>query len=139
MHNRNRENLEINYEVPIPVVEKMYHDMVMGESFVAMKRKWYAGGYSPDMKENDFDVAMKALARYTALNVEKLENDERARLYARYLAIYKTAMDVGQLREAKGTLDSMAKLLGLNKSNENVEVSKDNDSITISFGLKKED
>lgn len=140
MHNRYKEQKIVDYDVPISVVEQMYGDMVNGDSFVSIKRRFNGGGYGAEMKDKDFDVALTALARYTQLNIATLDEDERARMYARYLAVYKTALDNGLLREAKGTLDSMVQLLGVGKNKDNaVKIEKgDSDTINISFGLKEE-
>lgn len=123
---------------------KLYNDIVEGQSRLYMLRKWLAGLYgnvmSDDVEEDErlFAEAYNAAIKQLRHNLEDLDDDERAKLYARYLAVYNQAYDTGNLKEARNTLDSMTKLQGLSKSdNKNIKVKtdKENDVVEISFGF----
>lgn len=121
---------------------KLYEDLVNGASRLYMLRKWFAGAYGNqittiDADEEAFNEAYNLTVKRLKENIEQLSDDERDKLYSRYLSIYKMAVDIGNLKEARGTLDSMAKLQGLSDSGKNIRVrqDKENDVIEISFGL----
>ena len=122
---------------------KLYDDLVEGASRLYMLRKWLSGAYgnaltSVEQDEASFNDAYNAVVKRLKANIEELDDDERDKLYSRYLAVYKSAMDIGDLKNARGTLDSMTKLQGLSKAdNKSISVKndKENDTITISFGL----
>ena len=124
---------------------KLYNDIVEGQSRLYMLRKWLAGLYgntcgdSVDEDERLFAEAYNAAIKQLRHNLEDLDDDERAKIYARYLAVYNQAFDTGNLKEARNTLGSMTKLQGLSKSdNKSISVKndKENDVITISFGVE---
>lgn len=123
---------------------QLYNDIVEGQSRLYMLRKWLAGLYgntcgdSVDEDERLFAEAYNAAIKQLRHNLEDLDDDERAKLYARYLAVYNQAFDTGNMKEARNTLDSMVKLQGLSKSdNKNIKVKtdKENDVVEISFGF----
>ena len=123
---------------------QLYNDIVEGQSRLYMLRKWLAGLYgntcgdSVDEDERLFAEAYNAAMKQLRHNLEDLDEDERAKLYARYLAVSNQAYDTGNLKEARNTLDSMTKLQGLSKSdNKNIKVKtdKENDVVEISFGF----
>lgn len=123
---------------------QLYNDIVEGQSRLYMLRKWLAGLYgntcgdSVEEDERLFAEAYNAAIRQLRNNLEDLDDDERAKLYARYLAVYNQAFDTGNMKEARNTLDSMVKLQGLSKSdNKNIKVKtdKENDVVEISFGF----
>ena len=125
------------------IIASLYDDIVEGASRLYMLRKWLSGAYGNQMTtveadEEAFAEAYNEAVKYLKLNLEELDDNERDKLYGRYLAVYKAALDNGDLKNARGTLDSMVKLQGLSKSDNkqiSVKNDKENDTITISFGL----
>ena len=87
--------------------------------------------------EQAFAEAYNEAVKYLRLNLDSLEEDERSKLYSRYLAVYKSAIDNGDLKNARGTLDSMAKLTNLSGNDKSVTVKqgKEDGVIEIKFGF----
>lgn len=69
---------------------------------------------------------------------------EHARLkdifYNRYESLLETAIKKGDVFNAKGVLDSMAKIfLGMDKQQNNIQINNNADGITIHFGFTKDE
>ena len=69
---------------------------------------------------------------------------EHARLkdifYNRYESLLEAAVKKGDIFNAKGVLDSMAKIfLGMDKQQNNIQINNNKDGITIHFGFAKDD
>lgn len=69
---------------------------------------------------------------------------EHARLkdifYNRYESLLEAAVKKGDIFNAKGVLDSMAKIfLGMDKQQNNIQINNNKDGITIHFGFTKDD
>jgi hypothetical protein len=69
---------------------------------------------------------------------------EHARLkdifYNRYESLLETAIKKGDVFNAKGVLDSMAKIfLGMDKQQNNIQINNNKDGITIHFGFTKDE
>jgi hypothetical protein len=69
---------------------------------------------------------------------------EHARLkdifYNRYESLLEAAVKKGDIFNAKGVLDSMAKIfLGMDKQQNNIQINNNKDGITIHFGFVKDD
>lgn len=60
--------------------------------------------------------------------------------YNRYESLLETAIKKGDVYNAKGILDSMAKIfLGMDKQQNNIQINNSADGITIRFGFEKEE
>lgn len=60
--------------------------------------------------------------------------------YNRYESLLETAIMKGDIFNAKGILDSMAKIfLGTDKQQNNIQINNNKDGITIHFGFKKDE
>ena len=113
----------------------MLGDLTDGQSKAFIRERFEGNGYG--QKENvTFERAWNKLIQEYARELENNET-ERAKLYARYLNIYKMAVDGGRASDARQILDSMAKVAGL--TNERLTLDTANNGITISFGIKKDD
>lgn len=124
------------------IIASLYTDIVEGASRLYMLRKWLSGAYGNKMTtveadEQAFAEAYNEAVKYLRLNLDSLEEDERSKLYSRYLAVYKSAIDNGDLKNARGTLDSMAKLTNLSGNDKSVTVKqgKEDGVIEIKFGF----
>lgn len=114
---------------------KMLNDLTDGQSKAYIRERFEGGGYGPT-DGHGFATSWSKLIRDYANELEN-DDDERAKLYARYLSIYKMAVDNGRAADARQILDSMAKVAGL--TNERLTLEPiDNGAITITFGIKKE-
>ena len=114
---------------------KMLNDLTDGQSKAAIRERFENGGYGPT-DGHAFATSWSKLIRDYANELEN-DEDERAKLYARYLSIYKMAVDNGRAADARQILDSMAKVAGL--TNERLTLEPiDNQNIVITFGIKKD-
>lgn len=60
--------------------------------------------------------------------------------YNRYELLLETAVKKGDIFNAKGILDSMAKIfLGMDKQQNNIQINNNSEGITIKFGFQKEE
>lgn len=113
----------------------MLNDLTDGQSKAYIRDRFESGGYGT-VEKTTFERAWKKLIVEYAFELENNE-DERAKLYARYLNIYKMAVDNGRAADARQILDSMAKIAGL--ADERLTVDAGGSSVTISFGINKEE
>lgn len=113
----------------------MLSDLTDGQSKAYIRDRFENGGYG-EVGGLTFGKAWAKLIRDYAHELEN-DEDERAKLYARYLSIYKMAVDNGRAADARQILDSMAKVAGL--TNERLTLEPiDNAGITITFGVKRD-
>lgn len=113
----------------------MLTDLTDGQSKAYIRNRFVNGGYG-EVGGSTFGKAWAKLIRDYAHELEN-DEDERAKLYARYLSIYKMAVDNGRAADARQILDSMAKIAGL--TNERLTLEPiDNKNIVITFGIKKD-
>lgn len=108
----------------------MYDDMAQGMAKAKMRQKYDDGLYG---EAADFDEDYKAVLSMYASDIETLSSDEKAKLYGRYLAVYRMAFEAGRLDDARKILDSMTKLTVA--SDKGVTLESGSGRITISFGL----
>ena len=124
------------------ITEKMYDDMVQGANRLLLLRNYLAGKYGNDISgeveadEDKFEQLYVEVLQHFKKNIESLPEDERNKLLSRYLAVYKMAMDGGNARDARATLDSMAKVQNMvGDKSITVKNDKENDVIEIKFGF----
>ena len=124
------------------ITEKMYDDMVQGANRLLLLRNYLAGKYGNDISgeveadEERFEQLYIEVLNHFKRNIESLPEDERNKLLSRYLAVYKMAMDGGNARDARATLDSMAKVQNMvGDKSITVKNDKENDVIEIKFGF----
>ena len=124
------------------ITEQMYTDMVQGANRLLLLRNYLAGKYGNDISgeveadEERFDQLYIEVLNHFRKNIESLPEDERNKLLSRYLAVYKMAMDGGNARDARATLDSMAKVQNMvGEKSLKVKTDKENDVVEITFGF----
>lgn len=75
------------------------------------------------------------------LQLDEIEKDNaRSVFYSMYLNMYEEAMSIGNHLVAKGILDSMVKLMGLDKPQQtNIQINNADEGLTINFNLPNKD
>ena len=113
------------------VVRRMKDDYVDGLLIGDIYEKYFDGHYGEKRPRTDvFKKLWKKLMQVLSYEMPKQE-DRVPVLYGMYMALYKQAVKANNIKEAKGILDSIAKLLG-NTDNNTIEIKPD--VIKISFG-----
>lgn len=89
--------------------------------------------YSRRQAEVYYRAALERFAVDTDVEMEKLRNV----FYTRYLSLYEEAVKKGDIFNAKGVLDSMSKIFGIEqKTPQNaIQINGGDDKIVINFGL----
>lgn len=121
----------------------MYNDMVEGANYLYMLKRWLSGAYgnalgaSVEVDEDEFNDRYTRVIKHLRENIEQLDDDERSKMYGRYLALYKMASDGKNVRDARAVLDSMSKLQGLSDTGKSVTVkqNKEDDVVEIKFNF----
>ena len=113
------------------VVRRMKDDYVDGLLIGDIYEKYFDGHYGEKKPRTDvFKKLWKKLMQVLSYELPKPE-DRIPVLHGMYMALYKQAVKVGNIKEARGILDSIAKLLG-NTDQNTVEIKPD--TIKITFG-----
>lgn len=125
------------------IVDEVYVDICNGVARSDITQKLMKGLYEPQKRGMSYRTAN---AYYnTALDRMHYNTDvEHARLkdifYNRYESLLETAIKKGDVFNAKGVLDSMAKIfLGMDKTQNNIQINNNKDGITIHFGFTKDE
>lgn len=128
------------------VLDDVYCDICNGVSRSDITQKLMNGMYSSQKGQQKKMVYRTANVYYnTALDRMHYNTDlEHARLkdifYNRYEALLETAVKKGDIFNARGVLDSMAKIfLGVDKQQNNIQINNNKDGITIKFGFDNAD
>lgn len=125
------------------VITEIYCDICNGRSRTDIIEALCNGEYDTPKKKlsplSAREYYKRAIARLKE-NAALKEDEFIAILVSRYETIFEDCMKANDRQNARQTLDSLAKLLGLNKSDKKqIEVNKTDDKITISFGFSKEE
>jgi hypothetical protein len=125
------------------IVDEVYVDICNGVARSDITQKLMKGLYEPQKRGMSYRTAN---AYYnTALDRMHYNTDvEHARLkdifYNRYESLLETAIKKGDVFNAKGVLDSMAKIfLGMDKQQNNIQINNNKEGITIKFGFAKDE
>lgn len=110
----------------------MYDSIIEGMPKAKMRESYKKGEFG---KPGDFDEDYAFVIDLYSCDIENLEKDEKAKLYARYLAAYRMAYRQGSLRDMREILNAMAKLTI--QSEQQATVKTNNGDITITFGFSK--
>lgn len=110
----------------------MYDAIIEGMPKARLKASYKKGEFG---KPGDFDEDYAFVIDLYSCDIENLEKDEKAKLYARYLAAYRMAYRQGSLRDIREILNAMAKLTL--QSEQQATVKTNNGDITITFGFSK--
>ncbi len=125
------------------ILDEVYVDICNGVARSDITQKLMKGLYEPQKR----GMAYRTANEYynTALDRMHYNTDvEHARLkdifYNRYESLLETAIKKGDVFNAKGVLDSMAKIfLGMDKQQNNIQINNNKDGITIHFGFTKDE
>ena len=125
------------------VLDEVYVDICNGVARSDITQKLMKGLYEPQKRGMTYRTAQEYYN--CALDRMHYNTDvEHARLkdifYNRYESLLETAIKKGDVFNARGVLDSMAKIfLGMDKQQNNIQINNNKDGITIHFGFTKED
>ena len=125
------------------ILDEVYCDICNGVARSDITQKLMKGFYEPQKKGMTYRTANEYYN--TALDRMHYNTDvEHARLkdifYNRYESLLETAIKKGDVFNAKGILDSMAKIfLGMDKQQNNIQINNNKEGITIKFGFSKDD
>lgn len=125
------------------VITEIYCNICNGKSKTDIIEGLMSGEYDTPKKK----LSKESAGIYYKRAIERLkenaalkEDEFLAILLSRYETILEDCMKANDRQNARQTLDSLVKLLGLNKSDKSqVEINKNDDKIVISFGFSKEE
>lgn len=123
------------------LVSLVYVDIANGVSRSDCLQKLQLGEYGnkPYKKRQSAEYYNAALDRFAVdcdVEAEKLRN----LFYGRYESILEECIRKGDMYNARGVLDSMAKIfLGVRDNQTNIQLNNNSDGITINFGFDKLD
>jgi hypothetical protein len=128
------------------VVDDVYVDICNGVSRSDITQKLMKGMYDSQTHQQSKMTYRTANEYYnTALDRMHFNTDvEHQRLkdifYNRYESLLEEAVKKGDIFNARGVLDSMAKIfLGMDKQQNNIQINNNKDGITIHFGFSKDE
>lgn len=125
------------------ILDLVYVDICNGVARSDITQKLMKGFYEPQKRGMKYDQAQEYYN--CALDRMHYNTDvEHARLkdifYNRYESLLETAVKKNDIYNAKGILDSMAKIfLGMDKQQNNIQINNNKEGITIKFGFTKDD
>ena len=132
--------LSTKYQEAEDVIDQVYTDICNGVSRFDCLQKLQRGAYGKEVKKRQanyyYSAAFDRLAINTDIEAEKLRN----LLYTRYETLLEEAVKRNDIFNARGVLDSMAKIfLGVRENQTNIQLNNNSDGITINFGFQKDD
>ena len=136
---QNRVVQELQYSKADALVEKVYVDIANGASRSDCIQKLMEGvytdfKYSRRQAQNYYNAALDRFAVDTDIEAEKLRN----LFYGRYESLLNDAIAKGDIYNARGILDSMSRIFGVEKKTPATAIQINNggdDKIVINFGL----
>lgn len=128
------------YEEVENVIDQVYADICNGVSKFDCMQKLQKGVYGKELTKRNayeyYNAAFDRLAVNSDIEAEKLRN----LLYSRYETLLEEAIKKDDIYNARGVLDSMAKIfLGVKENQTNIQLNNNSDGITINFGFDKPD
>lgn len=122
------------------VLDQVYADICNGVSKFDCMQKLQKGVYGKELTKRNayeyYNAAFDRLAVNSDIEAEKL----RSLLYSRYETLLEECVKKGDMYNARGVLDSMAKIfLGVRENQTNIQLNNNSDGITINFGFDKTD
>jgi F0F1-type ATP synthase alpha subunit len=129
---------ELQYNKSDALVEKCYVDIANGASRSDVIQKLCDGiytdfKYSRRQAQNYYNAALDRFAIDTDIEAEKLRNV----FYGRYESLLNDAIEKGDIYNARGILDSMARIFGVEKKmpQNAIQIQGGDEKIVINFGL----
>lgn len=123
------------------VLDQVYVDICNGVSRFDCMQKLQKGVYGKELTKRNayeyYNAAFDRLAVNSDIEAEKL----RSLLYSRYETLLEECVEKGDMYNARGVLDSMAKIfLGVDKPQTAIQINSDKENgITVNFGFSKND
>jgi hypothetical protein len=135
---QNRLTQEVEYSKSEVLIEKVYVDIANGASRSDCMQKLKEGIYghkplSARQSQYYYNAALDRFAVDTDIEAEKLRNV----FYGRYESLLNDAVAKGDIYNARGILDSMARIFGIEKKmpTNAIQIQGGEDKIVINFGL----
>ena len=101
-----------NNKIP-DYIWRIYDDVADGYPRSECWRKYKECNYNnPSADEDSFNADYKQVISLYARDIEHLPMEERAKMYNRYLRVYRAVMDRGRFNDARQILDAMVRLTG---------------------------
>lgn len=126
----------VKYEENDRIVDNVYVDICNGVSRYDCLQKLQVGAYGKEIKlrkaQDFYNAAFNRLAINADIEAEKL----RQLLYSRYESLLEECVKKGDMYNARGVLDSIAKtFLGTDKPQTAIQINNNKDGITVNFGF----
>lgn len=123
------------------ILDEVYVDICNGVSRSDITQKLMKRMYTPQKREMTYRQAQEyyncALDRMH-YNTDLEHAELKDIFYNRYEALLETAVKKGDIFNAKGILDSMAKIfLGMDKHQNNIQINNNKEGVVIRFGFAK--
>lgn len=138
--NKGMPTLTDAYNAADDLVELCYVDIANGMSRSQVIEKLQQGlygnkPYAARQAANYYNAALDRFAVDTDIEAERLRN----LFWGRYEALYEDCVKNNDRYNARGTLDSMAKIfLGMGREKALIEINKDGGNLTVSFNLNND-
>lgn len=134
-----------SYNKADDLVEQCYCDIANGVSRSTVIQKITQGTYegmerplAPRTAANYYNAALDRFAVDTDVEAEKL----RQMFYGRYESLLEEAVKKGDIYNARGILDSMSRIFGVERKTPDTAIMINSDKeggVTVNFGFSKED
>ena len=122
------------------IVDQIYEVIATGESRTAIILALERGrryGHEPMSRQNATDIYNAALKRF-AHDVDMKHSDLRNIFYKRYEDIYRKQIEAGDRTGARQTLDSMARIFGIEQKGPSTAIQingTEDGKVTVNFGF----
>ena len=130
-----------NYNKTEEILELIYVDVCNGVSRRDCQKKLTEGEYgnkpfSPQQARAYYTAVLDQIAQNTDIEHKRLKDI----LWSRYEALLETAVKKDDLYNARGILDSMAKIFGLEQKTPQtaIQINGGDEKIVVNFGLSNE-
>ena len=130
-----------NYNKTEEILELIYVDVCNGVSRRDCQKKLTEGEYgnkpfSPQQARAYYTAVLDQIAQNTDIEHKRLKDI----LWSRYEALLETAVKKDDLYNARGILDSMAKIFGLEQKTPTtaIQINGGDEKIVVNFGLSDE-
>lgn len=127
----------IKYEENDRIVDNVYVDICNGVSRYDCLQKLQVGAYGKEIKlrnaQDFYNAAFNRLAINADIEAEKL----RQLLYSRYESLFEESVKKGDMYNARGILDSMARIFGAERKTPDtaIQIVNNKEGITVNFGF----
>lgn len=130
-----------NFNKADEIVELVYVDICNGVSRRDCQKKLTLGEYgnkpiSTRQAQTYYKAALDQLAENTDIEAKRLKDI----LFSRYESLFETAVQKNDIYNAKGILDSMSKIFGIEQKTPQtaIQINGGDEKIVVNFGLSDE-